>query len=267
MSIDTTRFKKKIDDMDKVHELQLELLSFFDDVCKKNNLRYFLAGGTLLGAVRHKGFIPWDDDIDLAMPRDDYEKFLKLAPTLPEEYRVLIPAKTPKFHLVFAKIVNKYYYNDRKDLKGKYGIRMDLFPLDGMGNDEKTAMKHAKKLFFLKGIYSLSFRDNIFSKLLYMTRIHKLVYRRLAKKFNKYNFDESKYAGSVVGGLKRYDEIFEYRVYSEPLIMNFESIKVPGMKYYDEYLTKLYGDYMKLPPKEKRVPVHDLDIYDMRESE
>ena len=149
------QFVKKIDSLDEVHKLQLKLLSYFDDICKKNDLKYFLAGGTLLGAVRHKGFIPWDDDIDLAMPRDDFEKFIKLSDSLEEDYKVLIPSKTEKFHLVFAKLVNKYYYNDKKDLKGKYGIRIDIFPLDGLGNTEKIALKHSKKILFIRKIRPL----------------------------------------------------------------------------------------------------------------
>ena len=93
---------RKIDDIDTIHNLQLKLLCFFDKVCKENNLNYFLAGGTLLGAVRHKGFIPWDDDIDVAMPRKDYEKFIDISENFKEEYKIIALENNKDAVLPFA---------------------------------------------------------------------------------------------------------------------------------------------------------------------
>ena len=198
------------------------------------------------------------------MPRKDYEKFLIISKNFQDDYKTLIPAETDNFHLVFAKLVNKNYYNNKKTLKGKYGIRMDIFPLDGLGNTEMESIKQAKRIMFYRKFYSICFKDNILSKLLYKINFHKLAYKLLSKVFNKYTFEDSKYVGSVIGGLRELKEIFEYRVYSETMDMEFEGKTFKGMKYYDEYLTRMYGDYMKLPPKEKQVAEHNVEIYDMR---
>ena len=255
---------KKITDLNTVHNLQLELLIYFDKLCRDNNLTYFLAGGTLLGAVRHKGFIPWDDDIDLAMPRDDFEKLMSLNDNLDIDYGLLIPSKTYGYHLPFAKFVNKNYFNYRKTYDGKYGIRMDIFPLDGLGNTKEEAIKNAKKILFIRKFYCLAFKENIFSKILLKIRFDKFIYKILYNNLTKNNFYHSEYVGSIIGGLKKLDEVFEYKVYSEAMDMEFEGKKVKGMKYYDEYLSKLYGDYMKLPSKEKQVAEHNVEIYDRR---
>ena len=255
---------KKITDLNVVHQLQLQLLEYFDEFCKDNNLRYFLAGGTLLGAVRHKGFIPWDDDIDVAMPRNDYEKFITLCNKLDKDYKILSCELLNEHMIPFAKFVDVNYQNYNKSINGRYGIRIDVFPLDGLGNSYSSAIKISKKIVLFRKFHYFCFKKNIMSTLLNKLMIHKLFYFILKNIAIKNNFYDSKYVGSIVGGLRRLDEIFEYRVYSETMDMEFEGKIFKGMKYYDEYLTRMYGDYMKLPPKEKQVAEHNVEIYDMR---
>jgi len=255
---------RKIESIEEVHKLQLDLLTFFDQKCKENNLRYFLAGGTLLGAVRHQGFIPWDDDIDVAMPRKDYEKFIEISKDFKNQYKVIAMENTKNAVLPFGKLVNENYSNYRKTLDGKYGIRMDIFPLDGLGNDYEEALKRGKSILFAKKFFTVCFKNNIFSKFLNKLNFQKISYKHLVKKLKKHNFDDSKYVGSIVGGLRKLDEIFEYRIYSENRLMKFEDKEFSGMKYYDEYLKKMYGDYMKLPPKEKQIAEHGVEIYEMK---
>ena len=254
---------RKIDDINEIHKLQLQLIKYFDSFCKENNLKYFLAGGTLLGAARHEGFIPWDDDIDIAMPRPDYEKLLDMSKQIKNPYMILDPETNKNYMLPFAKFVNKYYYNYRKGLKGKYGIRMDIFPLDGLGQTEKEAIKNAKHILFKRKFFSMCFKENIFSKLLNKINFQKLAYKNLKKEFLKNDFYNSEYVASIVGGMKRLKEVFPYKVYSETSNMKFEDTKLSGMKYYDDYLSKLYGDYMKMPPENQREN-HGVEIYDMR---
>lgn len=255
----------KLIGLKELQKLQLQILIDFDKICKKNNLKYFLAGGTLLGAVRHKGFIPWDDDIDVAMPRTDYNKLIKLSKELPEKYQLICPEKVKQYKILFSKIVYKKYFEVEKGLKDNYGIFIDIFPLDGLGNNKHKARIHAKKILIMRTIINICFLDNnLFSKLLKKIHFNNLTYRILMRTFNKYNYHESKYVGSIAGGLRMLDEIFEYRVYSETMDMEFEGKIFKGMKYYDEYLTRMYGDYMKLPPKEKQVAEHNVEIYDMR---
>ena len=254
---------KKINDLNEIHKLQLDLLIEFDKICKNNNIKYFLAGGTLLGAVRHKGFIPWDDDIDISMPRNDYENFINITSDLKGDYLVLAQENIDDYVLPFAKFVNKNYSNFRKTYNGKYGIRMDIFPLDGLGNNYEKAVKRGKYIVFLRKLHYFCFKENVISNFLRKIKIQKIIYKHLVYVAKKDDFYNSKYVGSIVGGLKQVKEILDYQVYSETMPMEFEGKELSGMKYYDEYLTKMYGDYMKLPPKEKRISEHNVEIYEI----
>ena len=119
----------------RLQDLELEMMLKIDEICKRHDLTYYLMGGTLIGAVRHQGFIPWDDDIDLGMPRPDYEKFLQVAPKeLGEEFGILTPYDTEGYPFTFAKVINKkmkILYKNNEKLK-KWNIWVDIFPLDSM---------------------------------------------------------------------------------------------------------------------------------------
>ena len=121
----------------------LEMLKWYHDFCVEHNLRYYALGGTLLGAVRHKGFIPWDDDIDVGMPRSDYNKFLALAKEIPSPYVLETPQSLAKdFVYAFSKIYNTQTTLIEKGKKNiKRGIYLDIFPLDGLGNEKQEAVR------------------------------------------------------------------------------------------------------------------------------
>ena len=254
---------RQITDLKEIQKLQTNVLVYFDKICKENNLKYFLVGGTLLGAIRHKGFIPWDDDIDVCMPRSDYEQFLSISDKLEKDYIVLSPESNNNYMLVFSKLANKNYYNYRKGLNGKYGVRMDIFPVDGLGNDYGTAVKQMKRITVARKIFSVCFKNNIFSKLLHKLNVHRLGYKLMIKQCKKYKYQESEYVGCIAGGMKGEKDIFKKEIYNKLENVTFEGHKLPGLIYYDKYLKQMYGDYMKLPPKSEQIN-HGVEVFDMR---
>jgi|AGTN01.3.fsa_nt_gi LPS biosynthesis protein len=135
---------------DELKDRAFELLKEFRDVCEKNNLRYYLTGGTLLGAVRHKGFIPWDDDIDVAMPRIDYLKFLKIYKREYDKNNLFAYEINKNYKYMFAKLCDKdtSLIEFDFDCKEKLGVYLDIFPIDGLGKNEKSLSKD-KKSFLL----------------------------------------------------------------------------------------------------------------------
>ena len=254
--------------VDELKSIELEMLKFIDEVCKKEGLRYFLCGGTLLGAVRHQGFIPWDDDIDIFMPRLDYEKLIELTKNS-KEYRLL------------SEVDDGYYYNFGKLVDTRttmieeeceqirnFGVYIDIFPLDGMPNDEKECMRHFKKLdkrrhritSFSKGKPRI--RKNIFALFYnwyyYITNKFTGIKKEQEKYINiakQYAYDDSVYVYATGGAFKEKD-IFPRAWLSNGTELIFEGIKFQAPIKYDKYLRQLYGDYMELPPVEKRISHH-----------
>ena len=135
---------RDITELEELHQIETDILTAIDEICRKENIRYYLAGGTLLGAVRHKGFIPWDDDIDIAMPRDDYERFLKvMRKGAHPYYKILALEYKEDYPYTFAKVVDtrtRLQEEIGKDLP-EMGVFIDIFPLDGMGDDRDKAMQ------------------------------------------------------------------------------------------------------------------------------
>ena len=145
--------KRKKLNSDEVKKIELQLLLKFDELCKKHDLQYSLCGGTLLGAIRHKGFIPWDDDIDVMMPRDDFEKLLKLEKTqASDQVEKLVSWKSGKSIYPFIKMINTKTVLKEKYLDKEYttGVWIDIFPIDGMPEDQKIVDKKYKKVIFYK---------------------------------------------------------------------------------------------------------------------
>jgi len=122
-----------IEDIEEIQKVDLEILRFFDNVCRENNLTYFLSGGTLLGAIRHKGFIPWDDDVDLVMPRKDFEKLIEILDKSDSNYKLFIPGCSEDYFYTFGKLVDTRTVLDEFDycpIKGM-GLYIDIFIMTG----------------------------------------------------------------------------------------------------------------------------------------
>ena len=263
----------KEEDLQQLKEVELEMFKAFISVCEQLGLRYYLLGGTLLGAVRHKGFIPWDDDIDVGMPRADYEIFLEKAQALmPAPYFVqnLRTEKTCPFN--FCKIRNSnttYLESSVAHLPINHGVFIDIFPLDGYPT------KQEEKAFFRTNTL-LSWRiQNVFggpvkkpwwkkliSVLLMPISVEQAVQKRETLYCSASNTEKTaNYSGAW--GAK---EIVPTEWYAEGCEVEFEGLAVRAPKEYDKWLTQVYGDYMQLPPEEKRVGHHYVDVFDLNAS-
>ena len=248
--------------MNELQKVLLKQLEKFHEFCEKNGLKYFIIGGTLLGAVRHKGFIPWDDDIDVGMPRKDYERLISIKRELfPVGYQLIVGTERREHVYLYSKSVN----NNTTIVEGKIveGVYIDVFPFDGMGDDSTTAKKHFKKCFWNRTLLDNKQRNDREQSLLHRlfqayahTKKIPMLLKNNKKLFCKYDFETSEYVANINGAYK-YKEITKRCFLDELILYDFETIKVYGPKSAHEYLTIVYKNYMELPPIEKRKSHHN----------
>lgn len=247
---------------------ELNILIAVKEICNSNNLKFYLSGGTLLGAIRHRGFIPWDDDIDVCMPRADYEK-LKNA-NLKEEFESIEVYKSDT--LPFIKLVDK---NVR--VLSQYGtldnyLWIDIFPVDALPDDINSVRKIYKKAEFYRrllylGKAKLGEGKNILKKVgKYFIKPFVKLYseERLTRKLEQLAleipYESSNYVGAITGGLYGEGERMLKIEFEKSIFVTFEGYDMPTMSCWDSYLKGIYGDYMKLPPEDKR-KTHDMLVY------
>lgn len=265
---------------------QLKMLKIFIKICEENKLRYFLAGGSALGAVRHKGFIPWDDDIDVSMPRPDYNKFMEIAQDKLPKHLFLQNQYTEKdYNLTFAKIRDsKTTFIEKRsaDLNINKGVFIDIFPIDGIGNDLESASKTfyqfrkiREKFRFKLGMHK---KDGLRNKVRFVYYTVLTTFDSFAKGLktandyaiaidefcNRINYKDSSYVIIYEGGAEE-REIMKKTVYGTGSKIKFEKTTVSVPKKVDTYLKALYNNYMELPPVEKRVAGH-YQILDLEKS-
>lgn len=263
----------------KLKETELELFKQFIRICEENSLKYFVIGGTALGAVRHKGFIPWDDDIDVALPREDYEEFLSIAPDLLPNNAFLQTFITDKnYPHPFAKIRNcetTFIEKSLSKINMNHGVYIDIFPLDGCPN---TGIK--EKYFKLKNkILRISISNAYLIDTTQDCKIKKVIKRFIKTLFPDYKksvimidklykenqYNKAKLVANYCGAWGE-KEVMPKEYFGNGTEGEFEGIKVTLPEKTHEYLTSLYGDYMKLPPVEKRVAHHYCTDIDMQKS-
>lgn len=271
----------KMENKNNIKSLQLiclEILKEIDRVCEKHNILYWLDSGSMLGAVRHNGFIPWDDDLDIKMYRDDYEKFLAVAPQeLKKQYFLQTHQTDPEYPLFFAKVRKNNTFIDEKRyrrLKIHKGIYVDIFPVDKLGSNIKVAKKHCRKLrgfYFFYLLLERKVDTNTTDKYYLFFKIIRFFFiplslfkERFRKIFEKglikYNSaTDSRFIGSV-SVLQSGKSIYENEWFSGFFKHQFEDMEANIPIGYDEFLKSQYGDYMKLPPKEKQIPEHGLSF-------
>lgn len=263
-------------DIKIIQDKILSILKEFINICEENNLTYYALGGTLLGAVRHKGFIPWDDDIDIGMPREDYEKFKKIASNvLPENYKFL-SEDTLNYKKAFSvirddstKIIMNYSNEEQEE-----SLWIDIFPLDGMPSNPLKKKYHSYRYLYTRMMVQLSqfnslvnqkkenrpWFEKVIIRIANVVKIEKVVSFSWAQKkylqtIKKYSFNEG-FAGNYTGAYKL-REIVPSDYFGQPVLLQFEDLKLSCPHKFREYLTAIYGaDYMQLPPEEKRVFHH-----------
>lgn len=261
--------------MNDLQKCQFEILKEFIRVCEENNLQYYLIGGTCLGAVRHQGFIPWDDDIDVALPRDDYEKFIKLQSQFPSYYFLQNYKTDPRFVYNYTKIRDSrttYIENFFRTVNQNHGVWIDVFPLDGMSYKIKPACKFKGQVYRIwrnvwlmyprcllrKVRVKTFFKDilcNFVAILFWPSNIFHWRNKYIDSKIKKIPYKEAALVGNILGTNPK-KEAMDPNIFLEGSTLKFEGMDVKVPKDYDKYLSNLYGDYMKLPPIEKQVGHH-----------
>lgn len=246
----------------KIWAIELDLYLKFASVCEKYNLRYFLLFGSLLGAIRHKGMIPWDDDIDVCMPREDYEKFCNICVSEFEKpYLLQTPYTDKGYFYSFAKIRNRNTTCMPEVMsKGGFchGIFLDVFPLDFVNiSNYETDRENIFKSIMRCSSYMKRNNDlntiQLEKQKLYHTDIPLLEYENIQKIATNPNYAESDYLGVPVNTiLKSYQLIWKASDFSSYVLCPFEGFEVRIPVGYDDILCTTYGDYMAYPPINKR---------------
>lgn len=242
--------------MEKVHQVELEILQTIDSICNKHKLTYFMYEGSLLGAIRHNGFIPWDDDIDIAMPRRDYDAFIKIAANELPDYMILQSLATDShWGKVFSKVRN---VNTAFKAKGdgadyiSYGIFVDIFPLDYIAKDKNHISRIREKYVkTLKSHLIMCIENkskNIPHKILSIIPIR--FYMNRLKRMTSEKGEYLTCYGSEYG-IRR--ETFHISDYFPAKVHQFENMMVPVPNQYHMILKSVYGEnYMEVPPLERR---------------
>lgn len=265
--------------------LESELLKTFRDICNKEHLQYFLLGGSALGAIRHNGFIPWDDDIDVGLMRDDYDKFISVATRhLQPGEKILHYTLDPNYHDYSMKLVDTkvFYLTQRDNSVVRQNIWIDIFPIDGTPSSKIRMKLHYLNAYYTRMLLALNHINTIHQKekrslfkraIISIARIIPVgllvnpnkVKKKIDRILRKYPVSQSAIVGNYIGAYHE-KEFFPISYFGEGREVVFEGEKYLVPQETDLYLTQLYGDYMRLPEKEKQVPTHNvLDVIEERD--
>lgn len=254
----------------ELQDISLDILIDVHNFCVQNNIKYSIDYGTLIGALRHKGFIPWDDDVDIVMPRPDFEQFCKSYYS--EDYQIIYYGNDLTALATFARVVDckkTHYETERPWTKQESGVWIDIFPIDSVESSSKEYEKRYEKLKrmskvaykFRRQNHHIKNEDSYLSKLkTFLTRklslkgrLPALIINRMVKYMSKIPYGSTAFLGQCSclddGAIQ-----FPKKDFDEYILISFEQHKFYAMKGYDHHLKQLYGDYMQLPPVEKREP-------------
>lgn len=267
---------KKNISVEELKMLQLKILDSIDDFCKKNEIQYFLFSGTLIGAVRHKGYIPWDDDVDICMKRKDYDRFFAEFNQQRQDTLKAISTETEKdYYLASGKVIDTAtVIEEENNYAMPIGVYVDVFPMDYLPADDKKLkqLNHRidiyRKMLVLKSVPVSDRRSTVknwvlkvSSFLLKPISMQHLI-SKIAKLATSYNDDATcNRIADISVFTYGMNEVFPCEDFAEAVELEFEGKKYSAPKNYKHVLSNMYGDYMKLPPEEKQVSHHHFTAY------
>jgi lipopolysaccharide cholinephosphotransferase len=267
----------KVIKIEELKKIQLDILTEIDTFCRKNNIKYFLGFGTLLGAIRHKGYIPWDDDIDICMPRESYDRFIQLfnsnISNIENAFKVRSIEIDEKYIYPFAKVENiNTILKENMSNSINIGVNIDLFPIDAIPNNEFCRKIYYYRVQLLRNLYNIKvvrLRKNrniiknailiigkFFLCMISVRQIAILMNNIIDKSNNKSNFVQDS-----TSWIYKYNSYFSRSSMCAYIDVEFEKCTFKAMIGYDDYLTKTFGDYMTLPPKNQRISTHTFKAY------
>lgn len=260
--------------LQEIKQVELEILKQFHSFCVENNIRYFISHGTLLGAIRYKGFIPWDDDLDVLVPRDDYERLLQLFQDN-QRYMLIAFEKNRDYAFPYAKLcdMTTQKVEGGYDNGMKLGLDIDVFPLDHWDDDIKKAKREVKrqqKNMFRLSLTKLKKPDSYNPIKRFVKGIAMALYKlqgsvyyveKIIQGANKAEQKGSRYMGGKAWNVYGERDILPAEVFAEAIELEFEGQKFFAPVGYDTFLSSLYGDYLPEPPVEKRKTHHSFKAY------
>lgn len=258
----------------EIQLLELDMLKAVVEFCDRHQLTYVLCGGTLLGAIRHQGFIPWDDDIDLLMPREDYEKFLALHAIFEEEFPFTVASnRLNNLKRPYCRILNKRTICNRQfidDMEENF-LWIDIFPLDGLPSNKQKVQSYLNQMGRLNKLLVIALSRTgegkskikklvkpVVKSLLNIVGVKRLV-NHTDKMCQRYTIADSDFVGENIMARKA-QEMMPKEAFLTTVNVNFEGLTVKSPSNWDYYLEKKYGNYMQLPPESEQVN-HTADIY------
>jgi len=262
--------EKALEQIRELQQIEMGMLLDISRVCIENNLRFYMAEGSLIGAVRHKGFIPWDDDVDLAMPREDYEKFLRIAQeALGDGYEVQHSTTVKNYWSPFIKVRlltdnPKFRQMHIAHLTENNGPLVDIFPLDNVPRADSLGQRiNSYKIRLYRGMITRKLgclkRTDLPSRVIkLLSNFYTIdgLHRRLDKLHVKYNSPDNAYVVNWASYYPSTRETFPREVFDHLVFVPFEEHEMPVPSGYDAVLTTIYGDYMTPPPEDKQVIKH-----------
>lgn len=262
--------ERRVLQQEEVHQYLYQIMQFFANICEQNALKYSMAYGTLLGAVRHQDFIPWDDDVDMIMPRDDYEKL----------YRILTDGQYGKYQLMqtsywpFMKVIDNTTFVEPGCVRGDEHLWIDIFPVDGLPADEqksKDILNKARRLGInhgraaaIIGRGSTAFRSVAKLPALVIPKLRGVAYytQQLDSLAKEYDFADSEYVADIVWTYGPRERMLRSS-FDRIIRLPFHGGMFDALADWDGYLTQMYGDYRKLPPEKERAG-HRIKAYVMK---
>ena len=279
MTQTNTSFSKE--DLRQLQLKSLNLALYFKKFCDENNLMFYLCGGGCIGAIRHKGFIPWDDDLDIFMPREDYERLHKIwnekADT--KNYSCIVSDENLVTKKPFTLVIDNnttLIKPEQSNLDMPHGVALDVFPIDGCP-ENKFKRKMQMMWALLYSLYmaqvvpenhgsGIKFIGKVMLGIVPSKKLRYKIWKFCEKKMSRYKISDCNYITELCAGPGYMKNRYPRKAFDSMLEMDFEGYKLPVPVGYDDYLKIAFGDYMKLPPKEKQVASHDVLFYDLNNS-